>query len=100
MTLTILVLSFVTLQRLGELVIARRNTARLLGRGAFEVGPGPYPLFVLLLTLWLAGFCYLALVRRLSPDLLLLAVSGVLQGLRIWVLAALGPRWTTRIIIL
>ena len=100
MTLTVLVLSFVTLQRLGELVIARRNTARLLQSGAFEVAPEHYPLIVVLHTLWLAGLWYLALTRGLSLDLLLLAIFVVLQGLRIWVLAALGPRWTTRIIVL
>jgi len=100
MTLTVLVLSFVTLQRLGELVIARRNTARLLEHGAIEVAPEHYPLIVLLHTLWLAGLWYLTLTHGLSPDLFLLAIFILLQGLRVWVLVALGPRWTTRILIL
>ncbi len=99
MTLTVLVLAFVTLQRLGELVISRHNTLRLLERGAVEVAPGHYPLIVALHTLWLAGLWYLALTRGLSPDLLLLAIFVVLQGLRVWVLATLGPRWTTRILV-
>ncbi|MDP1962198.1 MAG: isoprenylcysteine carboxylmethyltransferase family protein [Reyranella sp.] len=99
MTLTVLVLAFVTLQRLGELVIARRNTARLLENGAIEVAPDHYKLIVGLHTLWLAGLWYLALTRGLMPDLLLLAVFVVLQVLRVWVLATLGPRWTTRIIV-
>jgi methyltransferase len=99
MTLTVIVLGFVTLQRLGELVIARRNTARLLENGAIEVAPDHYKLIVGLHTLWLAGLWYLALTRGLMPDLLLLAVFVVLQGLRVWVLATLGPRWTTRIIV-
>ncbi|MGQ0583524.1 MAG: isoprenylcysteine carboxyl methyltransferase family protein [Reyranella sp.] len=99
MTLTVLVLAFVTLQRLGELVLARRNTARLLENGAIEVAPEHYPLIVGLHTLWLGGLWVLALTRGLSPDLLLLAIFVVLQGLRLWVLAALGPRWTTRIIV-
>jgi len=99
MTLTVLVLAFVTLQRLGELVIARRNTARLLENGAIEVAPDHYKLIVGLHTLWLAGLWYLALARGLTPDLFLLAVFVVLQGLRVWVLATLGPRWTTRIIV-
>ena len=100
MTLAILVLAFVTLQRLGELVLARRNTLRLLERGAIEVAPEHYPLIVGLHTLWLAGLWFLALTRGLSPDLLLLAIFVVLQGLRVWVLAALGPRWTTRILVI
>jgi len=99
MTLTVLVLAFVTLQRLGELVISRLNTARLLERGAIEVAPDHYPLIVGLHTLWLGGLWYLALARGLTPDLALLAVFVVLQGLRLWVLATLGPRWTTRIIV-
>lgn len=99
MTLAVLVLSFVTLQRLAELVIARRNTARLLERGAIEVAPDHYKLIVGLHTLWLAGLWYLVLTHGLTPDLLLLAVFVVLQGLRVWVLATLGPRWTTRIIV-
>ena len=99
MTLTVLVLAFVTLQRLGELVLARRNTARLLERGAVEVAPEHYPLIVVLHTLWLAGLWALALTRSLTPDLLLLAIFVVLQGLRVWVLMSLGPRWTTRILV-
>ena len=99
MTLTVLVLAFVTLQRLGELVLARRNTTRLLERGAIEVAPGHYPLIVGLHTLWLAGLWVLALTRGLSPDLLLLAIFLVLQGLRVLVLLSLGARWTTRILV-
>lgn len=99
MTLTVLVLAFVTLQRLGELFLARRNTARLLERGALEVAPGHYPLIVGLHTMWLGGLWVLALTRGLAPDLLLLAIFIVLQGLRVWVLATLGPRWTTRILV-
>ena len=37
--LSIALLSFVTLQRLAELVYARRNTATLLARGAREYAP-------------------------------------------------------------
>ena len=100
MTLTLLVLAFVTLQRLGELVLAKRNTARLLGAGAIEVAPGHYPVMVAMHTAWLAGLWYFALTLRLtSPDLVLLAIFFVLQGLRVWVLATLGLRWTTRIIV-
>ncbi len=99
MTLTVLVLLFITLQRLGELLLARRNTARLQERGAIEVAPEHYPLIVGLHTLWLAGLWVLALTQSLTPDLLLLAIFVVLQGLRVWVLATLGPRWTTRIIV-
>lgn len=99
MTLAVLVLAFVTLQRLGELLISRRNTSRLLEQGAFEAAPGHYPLIVVLHTLWLAGLWYVVLARGLRPDILLLVVFAILQGGRAWVLATLGPRWTTRILV-
>ena len=46
---------FIALQRLAELAYARRNTARLMARGAVESGARAYPLFVLLHGGWLAG---------------------------------------------
>ena len=36
-------LVYVILERLLELVIARRNTAKLMARGAVEVGAAHYP---------------------------------------------------------
>jgi methyltransferase len=91
-------LLFVTAQRLGELVLARRNTERLLARGAFEAAPEHYRLIVGLHTAWLAGLWLLA--PSLVPDPLLAGLYGLLQIARLWVLATLGDRWTTRIIIL
>lgn len=98
MSLALVVLVFVTLQRLGELVLARRNTARLLARGAVEIAPGHYPLVVLMHGAWLAGLWWLA--WDAPVNLAWLAVFAVLQLLRVWVLVTLGPRWTTRIIVL
>jgi methyltransferase len=98
MILSILILSLVTLQRLAELVLARRNTRRLLARGAVERGADHYPIIVGLHAAWLAGLWWT--VPNDSPDLGWLAVYVVLQGFRIWTLASLGNRWTTRIIIL
>ena len=46
MSLAAIILALVTLQRLGELVLARHNTAKLLARGAIEVGARHYPLLV------------------------------------------------------
>ncbi len=98
MTFSILVLALVTLQRLGELVMANRNTARLKAQGGVEVGAGHYPLIVILHAAWLAGLWLLAWDRPVAPGWLL--VFLVLQALRVWVIASLGGRWTTRIIIL
>lgn len=98
MSLAILVLALVTLQRLSELVIARRNTRALLANGAYEVAPGHYPLIVAVHTLWLAGLWWLAPQQPVS--IFWLTIFGILQAGRVWVLATLGPRWTTRIIIM
>lgn len=95
--LSVAVLALVTLQRLAELALARRNTRLLLAQGGVEVAPGHYPAIVALHAAWLAGLWLLALPTM--PDLTLLGVFGVLQIGRGWVLAALGPRWTTRIIV-
>jgi methyltransferase len=95
--LSLAVLVLVTLQRLAELVLARRNTRRLLAQGGVEIAPGHYPALVALHAAWLSGLWLLALPKE--PSLALLAVFGAMQIGRGWVLAALGPRWTTRIII-
>ena len=98
MSLAIAVLVAVTLQRLGELVLARRNTRRLLSRGAYEVGASHYPLIVALHAAWLASLWGFGWDRPVN--LVWLAVFVGLQLLRVWVIATLGARWTTRIIFL
>ena len=98
MTLATIVLLLVTLQRLSELVIARANTRRLLAQGAVEVGRGHYPAMVSLHSAWLVALWVLGWNRPVN--LVLLALFAVMQGLRLWVLATLGRRWTTRIIVL
>jgi methyltransferase len=95
---SILVLGLVTAQRLGELAVAGRNTRRLLAEGAREFGAGHYPLVVLLHGTWLAGLWILAWDRAVRWPWLM--VFLILQGLRVWVIASLGERWTTRIIVL
>lgn len=97
MTAAALLLALVTLERLAELWLARRNTAALVAAGAIEFAPGHYPLIVLLHTLWLAGLWLLA--RNNSVAIGWLVIFLLLQVLRFWVLATLGPRWTTRIIV-
>ncbi|MBY5406574.1 isoprenylcysteine carboxyl methyltransferase family protein [Rhizobium leguminosarum] len=95
---SIALLAFVTLQRLAELVLARRNTAALLARGAREVAPEHYPTMVALHAGWIIGLWLLA-PGRLVALLWFLVFMG-LQVLRLWVLATLKGRWTTRIIVL
>ena len=98
MTPAALLLVAVTAERIAELFLARRNTAALLAKGAFEVAPTHYPAIVLMHVLWLASLWIFGATRMISPAWL--AVFLALQGLRVWTLKTLGPRWTTRIIIL
>ena len=97
MTAAAILLALVTLERLAELWLARRNTRALVAHGAIEFSPGHYPLIVLLHALWLAGLWWFGWDRPLN--MAWLVVFALLQVLRVWVLATLGPRWTTRIIV-
>lgn len=91
-------IGFVVLQRLAELRLAQRNTQRLMARGAREVGGGHYPAIVALHSAWIVA---IALFGWDSPvSLVWLAVYAVLQIFRVWILASLGERWTTRIIVI
>lgn len=93
------ILALVVAQRLAELVLAQVNTRRLLARGAQEVGAAHYPLFILLHASWLIATAVLV-PWQTEPNWWLIGVFAVLQAMRVWVIAALGPYWTTRIITL
>lgn len=94
---SIALLAFVTLQRLVELPIAAANTKRLLAAGGHEVAPAHYPLIVAVHASWLATLWWLAPSRPI--ELPFLAIFALVEAARIWVLRTLGPRWTTRIIV-
>lgn len=87
----------VALQRLGELVYARRNARRLLAAGGHEVGAGHYPLLVLLHGGWLAALFTLTPADA-TVSWPLFALFAALQAGRIWVIATLGRWWTARVI--
>lgn len=79
-----------------ELVIAQRNTRKLLARGAYEVGATHYPAMVALHATWLLTLWGFGWNRPLVTAFVVLFVF--LQVGRFWVLRTLGARWTTRII--
>ena len=93
-----LVMAYVTLARLVELAIARRNTAIQLAAGATEFAPRHYPLIVAVHVAWLAALW--VMVWGQPVHWVWLAVFAALQPLRVWVLTTLGTRWTTRIILI
>jgi methyltransferase len=92
-------LAFVVLQRLAELVYARRNERCLRAAGAREVGASHYPLIVAFHVIWILA---MAVFIPLDATLLWpwLATFVLLQGLRLWTIASLGRFWTTRIVTL
>jgi methyltransferase len=91
------VIAYVIAQRVLELAWAQRNTRRLLAQGAVEHAARHYPLFVVLHAAWLACVAFAAWPDApANPGWL--AVYAALQIARAWVMASLGPYWTTRII--
>lgn len=93
------IIAAVALQRLLEVAWAQHNTKQLLAQGAAEAGASHYPLIVLLHAAWLVAM----LVLLPQPTVLFgvpMVLYGLLQLCRIWVLAALGSFFTTRIITL
>lgn len=89
----------VAMQRLAELGLSHRNGVRLLAKGGTEVGAGHYPIIVGLHTGWLATLFFLTPADA-SASWLLLCLFLLLQAGRVWVITALGERWTTRVITL
>lgn len=92
-----IVLMLVALQRVAELLYARRNTQRLLARGGIESGASHYPLIVALHAAWLLAMAIL-IPPSTPPNWYLLGIYALLQVARAWTIASLGPFWTTRVI--
>ena len=90
--------AFLIVQRLGELVFAQFNTNRLRAMGGVEFGATHYPLMIVLHASWLIGLWMLGKDRPVVA--FWLAVFVALQVGRLWVIASLGRRWTTRVIVL
>lgn len=90
--------AFLIVQRLVELCFAQLNTRRLKETGGIEFGAAHYPLIVVLHAAWIAGLLVLGHDRPVAP--FWLSMFALLQAGRLWVIASLGRRWTTRVIVL
>lgn len=99
---TVLV-GLVACERVGELVVTRRNAAWSLARGGVEYGRRHYPWMVALHTglllacvaeAWLA---HRPFVPALGIAMLVLVLAS--QALRWWCIASLGHQWNTRVIV-
>lgn len=93
----------VGLERVAELVVSNRHVAWALRRGGVETGQRHYPVMVVVHTALLAG-CVLEVLladRPFRPALgwPMLALVLAAQGLRWWCIRTLGPRWSTRVVV-
>ncbi|OHV32841.1 hypothetical protein BCD49_28840 [Pseudofrankia sp. EUN1h] len=99
---TVLV-GLVALERVAELIVAKRNLAWSLSRGGRETGFSHYPFMVVLHTGLLAG-CLVEVWLR-GGDFLpalgwpMLALVLAAQALRWWCIHTLGHQWNTRIVV-
>lgn len=90
-------------ERIAELIVSSRNAAWSFARGGVEFGRGHFPPMVALHTgLLLACLAEVWFGDRpfipwLGWPMLALVLAS--QALRWWCIAALGPRWNTRVII-
>ncbi|HUQ61429.1 isoprenylcysteine carboxyl methyltransferase family protein [Lentzea sp.] len=96
-------IGLVAVERLAELVVAKRNMAWSLARGGRETGFAHYPFMVVLhtgllagclLDVWLAGSAF---APALGWPMLVLVVLS--QALRWWCIRVLGRQWNTRIVV-
>ncbi len=93
----------VGIERLAELIVAKRNAQWAFGHGGREFGHNHYPVMVTIHTALLVG-CVAevwALHRPFIPWLgwPMLAVVALSQVLRWWCVTTLGRRWNTRVIV-
>ncbi|MEO3938063.1 isoprenylcysteine carboxylmethyltransferase family protein [Dermatophilaceae bacterium Soc4.6] len=99
---TVVVL-LVALERLAELVVARRHLTWALARGGVESGQRHYPAMVVLHTGLLVGCLVEAWWRRPDGHPLFAVVGLVVvvaaQALRWWCIRTLGPQWNTKIVV-
>ncbi|WP_411335097.1 isoprenylcysteine carboxyl methyltransferase family protein [Metabacillus indicus] len=97
-----LFLTIMILQRLSELVLAKRNEKRMLNLGGQEHGKSHYPWIVALHSLFLLSFLMEVQLfdKQLSPLwMVILPIIVFTQIIRYWAVFSLGPYWNTKIII-
>ncbi|MEV0582862.1 isoprenylcysteine carboxyl methyltransferase family protein [Nonomuraea sp. NPDC050310] len=99
----LVLIGLVGVERLAELVVARRNLAWARARGGIEYGRSHYPGIVLAHVALLVGapLEVWLLDRPFLPWLgwPMLALVVLAQALRWWCITTLGHRWNTRVII-
>jgi len=99
MSITFIVfISIFILQRLSELVIAKKNEKWLLEQGAVEYGQSHYPFMIALHTLFIFSLIGEYMLRG-QPELSLIFLQACLTLMlfKYWTLISLGKYWNTKI---
>lgn len=99
MTAHFVIVGLIVLQRLAEMIYDRRNTRRLLAEGGVMVPEPVYPWIVAVHAGWLVALALAIPADAPVQVPFLLLYLGILAA-RLWVMASLGPYWSTRIITL
>jgi methyltransferase len=91
------------IERLVELIVAKRNAGWAFAHGGKEFGHNHYPVMVTLHTALLLG-CVVEVWTLHRPFIgwlgwPMLAVVALAQALRWWCVTTLGHRWNTRVIV-
>jgi methyltransferase len=103
MTLFVIFVSAVIVQRFAELIIARRNASKMFSLGAVEHDKKGYKYIVIMhISFFIALILeFVFLNRNINPFFpYLLIIFLLAQFLRYWVITTLGVYWNTRIIVL
>lgn len=99
-----LLLGAIAVQRLAEVAISRRNQRTLLERGARLVEGDAYPWIATVHVLWFpataAEILWAPWAGAWAGTWPLLAAYAAAEVLRVWAIRTLGPRWTTRVVVL
>ena len=101
MTIFLLFISLLIIQRLSELLLARRNERAVRAMGAREYDSGGYRTIVLMHAAFFVSLAaeFFLLRRTVNPYWpVLLTVFALSQALRYWAITSLGIFWNTKIL--
>jgi methyltransferase len=86
-----------------EVSLSRRNSRRLLSRGAVEIAPRILPLMVVMYIVMYIGspleYRFLWKEISLEWEAFFLGVFLIAKALKFWAIKALGTKWTMRVLI-
>lgn len=94
---------FIALERIVELIIAKRNEKWMLERGGVEWGREHYKWFIIVHLLFFLSILTEVSLRDNSGFVMnnyVFALFLLTQAARVWCIQSLGPFWNTKIIIL